>query len=213
MIVRERISGGTEPLCHIGDLWHRSSVQEQYRECIWPRAQLPHFWNHSWICIEDMPFMVSISHCLRMARILGQLHSWETQSSLWQLTLAWRLFSSLAEVLDCIAVWKASTQFICHLLFFCLNPHLLLGGQWIDSLTCTSWFSIVFVLNYVWGRTLSSIWCFGPLSVLIWCCLYLYFSQCSICVSKVQPGLKINALEELQISMAVKIQSCNYSQS
>lgn len=176
MIVRERFSGGTEPLYHIGDLWHRSSVQEQYRECIWPRAQLPHFWNHSWICIEDMPFMVFISHCLRMARILGQLHSWETQSSLWQLTLAWRLFSSLAEF--CLRLHSSLEGFypIClSLAFFCLKPHLLLGGQWIDFLTCTSWFSIVFVLNYVWGRTLSSIWCFGPLSVLIWCCLYLYF--------------------------------------
>lgn len=65
---------------------------------------------------------------------------------------------------------------VCLCVSFSVWPRLLLlRDQWIDFLTCVSWFSIVFVLNCVWGRTLSSCWCFRLLSVLIWCHLYLNF--------------------------------------
>lgn len=114
--------------------------------------------------VWELPSNVSLCLCLSPP----SLH-WEIKLQVWRLSQNWKNRHTLRTVRTSKSRNNKKIGRRVHQIF--------IRNVWfrMDFLTCASWFSIVFVLSYVWGRTLSSFRCFGPLSVLIWCCLYMYF--------------------------------------
>lgn len=114
--------------------------------------------------VWELPSNVSLCLCLSPP----SLH-WEIKLQVWRLSQNWKNRHTLRTVRTSKSQNNKKIGRRVHQIF--------IRNVWfrMDFLTCASWFSIVFVLSYVWGRTLSSFRCFGPLSVLIWCCLYMYF--------------------------------------